>query len=193
MMWIQTYTGLKFYPLNPRSKDVRIEDIAHALSLKCRFGGHCRIFYSIAQHSMLVANHVPIEYELVALLHDASEAYLPDVARPIKSEMGTTGISGSIFTSLELKVWQAICQNLDIKSGATEMSYEILLPDCVKEADDRALMTEARDLMEWPPEKWDCIAEPYPERIEPITDCYKIEQLFLDRVQELIEQRQLSG
>ena len=88
--WIQTYSGRRFWPLDPKAEDVAIEDIAHSLSLICRYNGHCREFYSVAEHSLLVAKVVAQnadscpELELAALLHDASEAYLTDVAKPVK-------------------------------------------------------------------------------------------------------------
>lgn len=85
--WMETFTGKKFWPLDPRIEDVGIEDIAHALSLICRFGGQCREFYSVAQHSCLVADIVLAQepqYALAALVHDAAEAYIGDVIRPIK-------------------------------------------------------------------------------------------------------------
>lgn len=85
-----TYTGRQFWPLEPKAEDVTIEDIAHALSLLCRYNGHCRYFYSVAEHSYLVWSVVsqmaPGDYrhQLRALLHDAAEAYLADVPRPVK-------------------------------------------------------------------------------------------------------------
>lgn len=88
--WIATYTGHKYYPLNPRPEDVCIEDIAHALSNVCRYGGHTSKFYSVAEHSVLVTRAV-MEMDpgnkihaLQALLHDAAEAYLCDVPAPVK-------------------------------------------------------------------------------------------------------------
>lgn len=106
--WIQTYTGKKFWAFDPKPEEINIVDIAHALSLQCRFNGQCDIFYSVAAHSVNVAEFIAqtyhekdqfylecgidcedekIEYDdmvLWGLLHDASEAYLPDVPRPIK-------------------------------------------------------------------------------------------------------------
>jgi len=80
--WIQTYTGKRFWPLDPRPEDVDILDIAHSLSLLCRFTGHTSSFYSVSQHSILVAQEVPKRLRLWALFHDAAEAYIGDIARP---------------------------------------------------------------------------------------------------------------
>lgn len=85
--WIQTATGRRFWPLSPRIEDVNVFDIAHALSNKCRYSGHTAHFYSVAQHSVLVAAFLPPELKLWGLMHDAAEAYLPDVANPIKSSI----------------------------------------------------------------------------------------------------------
>jgi len=85
--WIQTYTGRRFYPFSPSVYDVDIKDIAHALSNQCRYAGHCRRFYSVAEHSILMAEKAPMALKLPALLHDAGEAYLTDVPSPIKRFM----------------------------------------------------------------------------------------------------------
>ena len=83
-MWIETYTGKKVYPLRPDEETLCVEDIAHALALTCRFGGHCSEFYSVAQHSCLVSDLCPDGLKLAGLMHDAAEAYLGDVVSPIK-------------------------------------------------------------------------------------------------------------
>lgn len=82
--WIQTYTGKKFYPLDPRPEDICMEDIAHALANTCRYNGHSRVFYSVAEHCvrMSIAN-VP-GCPKWRLMHDAAEAYISDVPRPVK-------------------------------------------------------------------------------------------------------------
>lgn len=87
--WMQTYTGRQFWPLDPRPEEINIIDIAHHLSQLCRYGGATRFPYSVAQHSVLLAtwcadNGYDERTQLAALLHDASEAYLSDVIRPIK-------------------------------------------------------------------------------------------------------------
>jgi hypothetical protein len=95
--WIQTFTGEKFFPLRPRHQDIVLEDIAHALSNVCRYTGHVCRFYSVAEHSVLVSLEVErraVEQSVDArqvrnlarwgLLHDASEAYIADVSRPLK-------------------------------------------------------------------------------------------------------------
>ena len=81
--WMQTYTGRRFYPADPRAADVDILDIALALGNMTRYGGHCR-FYSVAEHSVLVSHIVPPQFALEGLLHDATEAYVADLIRPMK-------------------------------------------------------------------------------------------------------------
>jgi uncharacterized protein len=82
--WMQTYSGRKFYPMDPREEEIDIEDIAHALSMICRYGGHTKAFYSVAEHCVLVASRCPEGLELLGLLHDAAEAYIQDFISPIK-------------------------------------------------------------------------------------------------------------
>lgn len=84
---IRTYSGLEINVFNPTPEMICIEDIAHALSNICRFGGHVNEFYSVAQHSIHVFELAEEEDKLLALLHDASEAYLYDMPTPIKKEL----------------------------------------------------------------------------------------------------------
>jgi len=89
MLGIQTFTCKEFNPLNPKLEDLDIDDIAHSLSLLCRYLGHCKWLYSVGQHSVLGARWFKNrgyvkEYQLAFLLHDASESYLNDVPRPLK-------------------------------------------------------------------------------------------------------------
>lgn len=92
MSCIKTYTGVMIDPLRPESDKIRIEDIAHALSMLCRANGHFRSFYSVGQHSIncmgeAAARGYSARVQLACLLHDASEAYLSDVTRPVKQEL----------------------------------------------------------------------------------------------------------
>lgn len=83
--WMQTYPGrVVFEPLNPRHDQLAIEDIAHALGMICRFGGHTVDYYSVAEHSVHVSHVCDPQEALAGLLHDAAEAYLGDMIRPMK-------------------------------------------------------------------------------------------------------------
>jgi hypothetical protein len=84
-----TYTGGKFTPLDPQLNEIHIEDIAHSLSLMCRANGHIDYFFSVAQHSLNCAAEAKargftVRVQLACLLHDASEAYISDITRPVK-------------------------------------------------------------------------------------------------------------
>ena len=91
--WILTYSGKAFYPTDPREADICIQDIAHALSMECRYGGHSRFHYSVAQHSVLLHDYCKDVLQwgreacFYALMHDASEAYCKDIPRPLKAFM----------------------------------------------------------------------------------------------------------
>ena len=96
-LWIQTYAGVKFHPWDPRPGSIRIVDVAHSLSNLCRFNGHCLEFYSVAQHSCVVAGIAMVESRRLdvgmhALLHDAAEAYVGDLVRPVKTGMPQFGL-----------------------------------------------------------------------------------------------------
>ena len=89
---IKTYTGIYFNPLEIRAEHIAIEDIAHSLSLQCRGGGHIRHFFSVAQHSINCALEArergySARIQLACLLHDASEAYISDITRPVKRQL----------------------------------------------------------------------------------------------------------
>lgn len=103
---IRTYRGHYFDVFDPNPDQIDIEDIAHSLSLLCRFAGHTQSFYSVAEHSIWVAKKVRIEDKLTALLHDASEAYLIDLPSPIKK-----GIPQ--YLEMENNLMKAIAQKLE--------------------------------------------------------------------------------
>lgn len=148
MTWIQTFTGKPFDLMAPDPAAVCLEDIAHALASTCRFSGHTRVPYSVACHSMHVANLVPPEHRLQALLHDAHEAYIGDVSTPMKMMLGDQ------FRAVERQVWLAVAKAFDIDPE---------LHPSVKHADRVMLMTERRDLLKPCDRKW----APEYEAIEP--------------------------
>lgn len=174
--YIQTYTGKRFYLENLEPDEIDILDIAHALSNTCRFTGHTRWFYSVAQHSVLVSHQVPAEDALSALLHDASEAYLADVSRPVKLLSGMEA-----YHAIEATVMQAI---------AKKYGFAFPLPESVKIADGRMLFTEKRDLLR--PLNWRYEIEPYPALITPVSP-QEAKQAFLSRFRELINKRLLDN
>jgi hypothetical protein len=81
-----TYTGGRIHPLEPRAEDVRIEDVARGLAFTCRYRGQIKRYYSVAEHSVLVSRHVDPKYAREALMHDAPEAFLGDLIRPLKHQ-----------------------------------------------------------------------------------------------------------
>jgi len=170
--WLQTYTGRQFWPLDPRASEVDIVDIAHALSNMCRFGGHCEEFYSVAQHSYLVSSICPPEDALWGLLHDASEAYLVDIPRPVKAFLRD-------YKTYERDLERVIAKRFDLPSE---------MPESVKRADNSLLATEARDLMKSPPFLWERLAEPLDSRIVPWSPAIA-EEIFLRKF-HLLQGRQ---
>jgi hypothetical protein len=148
MSWIQTYTGRKFYPLCPRSQDVCIEDIAHALALECRYTGHCREFFSVAQHSVMVSEMLSGEAAIWGLLHDAAEAYLCDLAKPIKWAFQVINSNWGGTCSF------AMAESRILLEVAKAFNLDPMIPECVHGADLRCLEWERRQLMGAPPEEW---------------------------------------
>jgi hypothetical protein len=148
--WMQTVTGPQFWPMDPRSHEVFIEDIAHGLSMICRFGGHCRRFYSVAEHSVLIARAAAPEHKLWALLHDASEAYIGDQIRPLKKHLAG-------YREAEQKIMRAIC---------VRFGLHLDLPASVKALDLSLLMDERDQAMAQPPESWDVEVEPLGVRLK---------------------------
>ena len=151
--WIQTYTGRKFNPINPQKKDICWVDIFHALSNVCRFTGHCAQFYSVAQHSVLASRLASNENKLWALMHDASEAYLCDVASPIKNLPAFAE-----YRCMEKNIMSVICQCCGLP---IEQPEEIKIIDLI------LLRTEARDLKLYSHEWGIAEIEPLKEKIDP--------------------------
>ena len=127
---IMLASGKLFDFLDPHGSDFDISDIAHGLAHVCRYAGQCRAFYSVAEHSMLVADTVD-EFAYEALLHDAAEAFIGDVTRPLKQLLPD-------YKRIEVMIEDAmICRfGLDRRSK-----------DLVKQADLRVLAAEQTQVM----------------------------------------------
>jgi hypothetical protein len=161
--WIMTASGRPFWPLEPRVGDVVIEDIAHHLSHLCRFTGAVRVFYSVAQHSVLACEELAASASdgqartagLYGLLHDASEAYLMDIPRPLKHDAAF-----EVYREAEARLQAVIYQAFGLNPDGE--------PPLLKTIDRRLLRAEQRDLMPPPAlqERRDDV-DPLPIVIEP--------------------------
>lgn len=180
--WMQTASGKAFYPNTCKPGDFDIEDIAHALGNVCRFGGHTLFHYSVAQHSVLVADYMIANagrYSLEALMHDATEAYIGDLIRPLKHDGSALG---EAYLAVEKKLEQALASQFGL-------TYDLFgWPDIVKHCDNVALATEARDVMCAPPQPWHALPTPMVQRIVPLTPA-DASRLFLERYEMLVKQR----
>lgn len=177
MSWFMTYTGRHVNLVTPALEDIVLDDIAHALSNICRFGGHTAQHYSVAQHSVLVSTIVEPEHALAGLLHDAAEAYLGDVIAPLKGRLPG-------YLALE-HMWVAL---IGKRFGLIDAERSA---DDIKRADRIALLTERRDLRGdvplWSMGTWEVDGyglAPLPERLVPLTPP-AAEALFLSRFEEL--------
>lgn len=152
---IATMSGRFVDLLNLRAEDVEINDVAHALSMICRWGGHVRDAYNVAQHSVLVSEIVEErypQYALHGLLHDATEAYVGDVVGPLKAHLPE-------FRRIERGVWIAIAERFDLDPK---------IPREVHEADKIALATEWSQLAHKDArDKWSAGVAPLTRRLRP--------------------------
>lgn len=143
--WIQTYTNKQFWPLDPRADEIHLLDVAAGLANECRFGGQCQIFYSVAEHSVLIAMYAIKEMGVSArdaralLFHDASEGLgLKDIPRPVK-----VFLPG--YKEIEHRVMLAV---------AERFRFDWPLPTSLKSLDERIGLTEERSIMGPPPAAW---------------------------------------
>lgn len=159
--WMQTHSGLAFYPLDPAPEDIVPADIAHSLAMQCRYNGHVRRFYSVAEHCVLMSDWIlenpaavlgfppqPVsvsdlaavrQLALWALLHDAAEAYIGDMVRPLKINMPA-------FVALDELVTAAVARRFALEQAT--------IPDAVKTVDTRILLDERAALLGVPPHDW---------------------------------------
>lgn len=165
--WIRTYSGGKVYFFEPEKSYINIEDIAHALSLICRFNGAVSDFYSVCQHSCLVADAVFEEtgnkrLAYAGLLHDASEAFISDIPSPFKAHFPG-------FKEIEVKMEEWLSKSF---------GFEYPFDPIIKKHDLRALSTEMRDLMTISDNE--ALPEPYPEIICPL-NWSESKRIFLEK------------
>jgi hypothetical protein len=134
--WINTFSGVAFHPLEPSAEDVRLVDIAHSLSQECRYTGHTLSFYSVAEHSVLVAKGVKalggsLNDQRWALLHDATEAYLSDISSPVKKHP-----SFSFYREVEKRLMDSIAEHFKLEGPE---------PDVVRFVDAQMIAFESVD------------------------------------------------
>lgn len=164
--YIRTFTGKKLYWSRIAEHDYDIRDIAHALSMKCRWSGHTKKFFSVAQHSVMVSRIGPVEHRMAGLLHDASEAYMPDFPSPLKWWLIEQG-----FETLQT------LEDMMDSIIAEKFGFEYPRDPAVKLADLVMLATEHRDLMPPSPERAH-MAEPLPLVLQSWTPA-RAEDIFL--------------
>lgn len=172
MTWMQTYGGHAFVIANPTVDQIYLEDIARALSHQCRFAGHCLKYYSVAEHSVHVCNRVQElleaeemtevdrQYLGVALLHDASEAYLLDIPRPLKREDHMW-----FYRELQDKTQQLIREKFGLSTKKLSL---------IRQADDELLATEAVQIMAPHPMEW----APLPDPLDLELPCWTPERAY---------------
>lgn len=178
-----TASGIQFWPMDPRPEEIRIEDIAYSLANTCRWGAQCRPFYSVAQHSVVVSEECPTGLALLGLMHDAAEAYIGDVKRPLKYQLPD-------LLAIEDRLWVAIAERFGLPANS-------LGHDLVKETDNRALLSERRELIHpnalrvpWAIDALNLT--PLPRLMLPSWGSGYAEQRFLLRFHELTEGRQAA-
>jgi hypothetical protein len=165
---IITYTGITFWPMDPRQEEIDIIDIAHSLSMQCRFNGHLDRFYSVAEHCVRVAAECSKKNRLWGLIHDSAEAYVSDLPAPIKMELQE-------YIDMENVVLKCICGKfgLPLKEPEEVKKYDLII---------RA--TEIRDLMKNNNIKFN--TKPLKTKIEPWTQ-KQAEKMFLEVFHALVK------
>lgn len=168
---ITTYTGRYVDLAHPDPASIDPEDIAHGLAAVCRFSGQTRTFYSVAEHSLLVASLVPRPVRLRALLHDATEAYLQDLPSPVKAL-----VPG--YVEVEMRVWVAVATRFGLPV------HDPLADPLIKQADLVAARVEMRDLFD---------RYPIPANLPDAPDAIMIDRPMPPEVAEAEFARALRG
>lgn len=167
--FMHTYNGVDFWPLDPLPHEILLEDIAHALSRICRFNGHTKWHYSVAQHAVIVSLLVPAAYALDALHHDDSEAYLSDLTRPVKKNIPQ-------YKEIESGLEKAIAERFDLIYPWPEEVHDI---------DTRIVADEATALFKRVP-PWTRAYRKVGARILPMP-AFIARRMYIHRHRELTE------
>ncbi len=179
--YMQTYTCQQFFPMDPRAEDINIPDIAHHLAMQCRFNGATKDFYSVAEHCVIGSYLVPPEDAFEFLMHDAAEAYLGDLIRPMKNH----SILGDEYKRIEALVEQQVKIVFDLSPET---------PNTVKRVDQALCMIELAQAFEVPrgldADLDDIGVESIPKL--HFWSWYQAESAFLKRFEELYFQRNLK-
>lgn len=181
--YIATFTGKKFFLLEPRLEDIDILDIAHALSLQCRWTGHCKFHYSVAQHSYYCSFLGPDKEAFDRLMHDSSEAYISDLSRPLKHYTE----AGVAYRKQEHVIQKVISERY---------GFSLVEPPSVKVADNLMLYAEKKQIMGYTFDEAkdaDNLVRTSEETEAPIVieqwSPGQAEQMFLRRFEELYNRR----
>lgn len=171
--WMQTFSGKRFYPLDPHIEDITVDDMIHAISLENRFGGHTVFPYSVGAHCYWVSTLVPDHLALPALVHDWAEAYLKDIPSPLKELFPG-------YYEAEERLERLIAQVVGV-------SYEDMQHPLVKQADRNILANERRDVMTRTDDVWHTIGDnqPYPNLFIHAWSWEWTKELLLHRYGEL--------
>ena len=173
--YIATYTGKQFYLLSPKLEDIDILDIAHGLAMQCRWTGQCKFHYSIAQHSYYCSFIGPDNEAFDRLMHDAAEAYIGDLNRPLKHYTE----AGIAYRRQEEIVQHAI---------AERFGFSIIEPSSVKRADNLMLYTEKKQIMGYTFEEPQEDIRQFESGSDIIIESWTpshAKQMFLNRFEEL--------
>lgn len=183
--WMNTYSGIHFTPFKPKPQDILIEDIAHALSHQCRFGGHCKELYFVSEHCIHVSAIVKhlggtLDEQRFGVLHDASEAYIGDVITPLKRHPDM-----SFYHKTEATLEAAIAERFHLLPK---------MPPLVKHADSQMLHFETRRLTNKMLPGWGL--EPFNEELEGLIDIFPMnpgnaKAAFLKRFYELFPEEKV--
>jgi len=169
MSWIMTYTGEKFDVFSPKKEQIHLIDIAHSLANQCRFNGHCKQFYSIAEHSVYVSYFADAE----GLMHDAAEAYIGDITRPIKQFIR---IKTFLLEQIERNILEKVFEKFRLQWPVSEDVWEY---------DTRLCLTEG-NLLGFDTSEWEMShVKPLCINFLPCYDPEKAKELFLARAQNL--------